>query len=564
MHTDNESTADALGPPAASRPVDAFRVVLISPFDLGTFGLRTVCAHLKKLGIETHLILFGDRVIQDVPVVSERELAAVTGLVRDLRPQLVGLSVTSLFSHPAALAIAGRVKEVCNTPVVMGGPCPTLLPEFCLQSAAVDYVCVGEGEETMAGLCARLAAGDSPAGLPGLMARGADAVAGRPPRQDLDALPFPDIDPENKYFITADGEVKRLDPFRNTLNYATKCSRGCPFRCSYCSNTRIRELNGPGRAMRRRSPSHVLAELEQVLAVNPNCETISFWDDNFPYDRAWVAEFAAGYRERIGRSIFLWAHPQTILEENIAALAAAAPKLTVFVGIESGAPVTRRNVFFRTETNEEIRRADRVLSRPNILKTYDFIIEHPWESPTELEENFDLLESLQPPFQINMHNLFFLPRTALADRAVQEGVTTEAAMLDAILADPHQAARRIRWTRGIPLQSDPHRARWIFLIMCLGNPRIPRTLVRWLAHNRFLTRHPGLLTDLTVIDMQEGAGDFGAFVAELWKQQTGLGRWFARGARRESVLMGGCRRLPLLAWRAVLVYRAAARWKKTY
>ena len=87
------------------------RIVFISPFDLGTFGLRCVVARLKRDGHQVHVIYLGDRIIQEVADVSAAELDAAAGLVKELRPDWVGVSVTSLFSHPAAAAVTCKIKE---------------------------------------------------------------------------------------------------------------------------------------------------------------------------------------------------------------------------------------------------------------------------------------------------------------------------------------------------------------------------------------------------------------------------------------------------------------------
>lgn len=532
------------------------RIVFISPFDLGTFGLRCVVARLKRDGHQVHVIYLGDRIIQEVADVSAAELDAAAGLVKELRPDWVGVSVTSLFSHPAAAAVTCKIKEcVGDIPILWGGPYPTLMPDICLARAPVDYVCVGEGEETAAEFSAALARGLPVSELPGIRSRIAEDFRPRPPPRDLDALPPPDLSDDGKTFIDPAGRVQAGEPRLRGTQYATKCSRGCPFRCAYCSNDEIRKRCGSGPALRRRSVAHVMAELRQMIALNPGCESISFWDDNFPCETGWVEEFAAAYRAEIGRPMFFWAHPHTVRERNIQALSRAAPELSVYVGIESGSARTRSDVFLRNETDERICEADRVLSLPNIRKTYDFILEHPWESPTELEETFRLLLKMRRPFQVNMHNLFIFPRTALAERAMNEGRATEDDMVAAILDHPLEAAQKIRWVNGIPAQQTHLRAFWLSLILALGNRRIPAAWLRFLGNCKGLLRRPELLTDLQVVDWQAGEADFGAFMANLWRQHLQRGRRVF-----EKPLAGFCRFSPRGAWAAYLLVQVVRRW----
>jgi hypothetical protein len=100
-------------------------------YDQGTHGHRSISASLKAGGIEVHNIFFGDKIIQDMPTVSERELQSVEHLIRTIQPDLVGLSVTSMLTHAPAVAVSQRVKKVGDIPIIFGGPYPALLPEFC-------------------------------------------------------------------------------------------------------------------------------------------------------------------------------------------------------------------------------------------------------------------------------------------------------------------------------------------------------------------------------------------------------------------------------------------------
>ncbi|MDI3281341.1 MAG: cobalamin-dependent protein [Bacillota bacterium] len=72
-------------------------------------------------------------------------------------PEVVGISAHTE-TYPNALEIARRVKALNpKAAVVLGGPHPTLLPEGVLAEEAVDFVVLGEGEETLLELIETLA-----------------------------------------------------------------------------------------------------------------------------------------------------------------------------------------------------------------------------------------------------------------------------------------------------------------------------------------------------------------------------------------------------------------------
>src|SRR5437588_11298804 len=85
----------------------------------------------------------------------------VERLVRDLNPDLVGLSVMT-FQRVTALQIARLIRQLRPAArIVVGGYDPSLAPEAYEASAEVDFIVRGEGEQT---LCELLRALEKTAG----------------------------------------------------------------------------------------------------------------------------------------------------------------------------------------------------------------------------------------------------------------------------------------------------------------------------------------------------------------------------------------------------------------
>ena len=513
------------------------RIALISMYDQGTHGHRSVSAYLKSQGLEVHNIFFGDKIIQDMPTVSERELQAVEHLVGTIKPDLVGLSVTSMLTHPPAKAVSQRIKDTLDVPIIFGGPYPALLPDFCLKNAPIDYVSVGEAEESLLELCRRMEAGKPTHDVAGIIGRRTLALVRRDPPENLDDLPFPDIDDDpNKYLISsADGSIIQGDPFHRSYGYNTKCSRNCPFNCSFCSAPNVRQLSSPGTSLRRRSVPRMIGELRRAMELNPKVCVIGFWDDTFPSEAKWLAEFSEEYKKHVNLPFHIWMHPKTVKESNVAALSAAGLKGAI-LGIESACEETRKKVFLRPESNDEIAKVDEILHRHGVDRGYDLIVDHLWESPTELQDTFNLLSRLNNPFKVNMHSLILFPETQLAKRAIREGLARdEQEIIAGIFSDMQDSRHKFQWVRKVPVYQDLHRAYWVFLILCLGNPKIPTRLVKFLAGIKLLRRHPELLTDPQVIDMRKENDEFGLYVMSLYRRSGLLSRvfraapWFERG-----------------------------------
>ena len=116
--------------------------------------------------------------------------------VLSLNPDIVAFSVMT-DTYQWASRLAGRIKEKSAVPIVFGGVHATLSPEYVIENPAVDYVCVGEGEDVVVGLANKIADYGGCASIPGLWAkRGARVIKNEPDKnlKDLDTLPFPDKD----------------------------------------------------------------------------------------------------------------------------------------------------------------------------------------------------------------------------------------------------------------------------------------------------------------------------------------------------------------------------------
>jgi radical SAM superfamily enzyme YgiQ (UPF0313 family) len=530
-------------------------------YDQGTHGHRSLSAALKAKGVEVHNIFFGDKIIQDVPTVSERELAAVEHLVRAIQPDLVGLSITSMLTHPPAVALSQRVKKIADIPIIFGGPYPGLLPEFCIKNAPIDYVSIGEAEESMVEVCQRIADGKQADDVAGILSRRSLTFVRRDPPEDLDGLAFPDIDDSpNKYLVSsADGSIIEGDPFVRGYGYNTKCSRNCPFNCSFCSAPNVRQLASPGMALRRRSVARIIGELRHALEVRPQVSVIGFWDDTFPAEAKWLAEFSEEYRKQIHLPFHIWMHPKTVKESNVAVLASAGLKGAI-LGIESACEETRKKVFLRPESNEEIVKVDAILHKHGVDRGYDLIVDHNWESPHELPDTFALLSRLKNPFKVNMHSLVLFPETQLAKRAIREGLAKdEQELAEGIFADLNDSRHKFQWVRQVPVYQDLARAYWVFLILCLGNPKIPTRLVRFLSRVKLLRKHPELLTDAHVIDMRKENDDFGSYVMSLYRRSGVLSRVFRTLPWFEKALDSGLKRSTTFAMFSYLGHRILGR-----
>ncbi len=154
-------------------------------------------------------------------------------------------------------------------------------------------------------------------------------------------------------------------------------------------------------------------ELTFVRKMNPGLQILRFWDEIFPWDDAWVTEFAAEYKKQIGLPFEIWGHPRLSAGPHIKKLTDAG-LVKIVIGVQSGSYEIRKEIYHRNETDEEILKCAEILSEARVSEViYDFILGHPFETDDNLREALDLCRKMRGPFRLQLHGLSFLPGTVI-------------------------------------------------------------------------------------------------------------------------------------------------------
>ncbi|RJP28465.1 MAG: radical SAM protein [Actinobacteria bacterium] len=315
-------------------------------------GIGYLSAYLKREGHNTSLIHL-------VRPVNRDELLE---RVREESPDLLAVSSTThMFPHVRKWV--DWIKSDMDIYTICGGAHPTIDPEGALGETPLDAICLGEGEEALAELCALLERGRDPSDIASLWVREGGTIRRNPVRpliEDLDALPLPDRD----IFDPADFCPQQHE--RGTL----MASRGCPYSCTYCSNHVQRSIY-PNRKkyVRFRSVGNVMREIREIIAADTEGQLryIRFDDDILTLDAAWFGDLLSCYRGEVDLPFICNSRVNVLDEETVKLLAAAGCSVTC-MGIESGNEAIRREVLNRHMSNEDIVRAFR-LCREYGIKT---------------------------------------------------------------------------------------------------------------------------------------------------------------------------------------------------
>ncbi len=321
------------------------RVLFLQDTLYEAFGPEMLSAVLKADGHDCELL-----------VVGEEGRGEVMAAARRFAPDVAAFSVPS-FGVRWAVALAGEVRRELGVVTVFGGPHCSCFPDFA-GSDVVDLACVGEGEGAIVDIARAVDAGEDPRRVDNLLFTDGDGCVHRNPVRpliaDLDSLPFQD---RELYY--------RYRPLRRLSYKLFMAGRGCPYDCSYCFNSTLRNTyRGLGPWVRRRSPGKVVEEILQVRSRH-GLRTLGFVDDTFTTDRRWLVEFCDLFRREVGLPFNCIARINEVDEEVAEALGRAGCHFVSFA-VETGSEELRREVLDRRIGDEQIRRGAALLRRQGI------------------------------------------------------------------------------------------------------------------------------------------------------------------------------------------------------
>ncbi|MFC1591987.1 cobalamin-dependent protein [Thermodesulfobacteriota bacterium] len=316
-------------------------------------------------------------------------------IIRHLHADLYGLSCFTS-NRRGTLMLAGLIRRIHpGAHIAVGGPHATALPrEIIEHCAAVDTAVIGEGEETFAELCRRIARGKGSTGLAGAAWREGTRIKTGPARpriENLDALASP-FDYYNEYILTT--------------------SRGCPWDCSFCASSVVW-----GREHRCHSPAAVLAMLEQIVNRNGQ-KAVAIKDETFTLDRERVLSICNGILER--NLNFLWSCDTRAdaLDEELLSIMRRAGCQRISLGVESAVPDILK-AMQKKIAPETVCAASVMAKRVGMQVRFYLIVGARGETPATLRETIEFVKRAGPSQAI--YNPFtLLPGTrefALAEQA---------------------------------------------------------------------------------------------------------------------------------------------------
>jgi anaerobic magnesium-protoporphyrin IX monomethyl ester cyclase len=349
------------------------------------------------------------------------EDASLEADLREFAPQVVGITANTT-QITAAWRDADLVKALSDAIVVLGGPHPTVLPEESAARPSVDIVVRGEGEATWLELLSVLDSGsfsdstvDSVAGITyrredGEICNGSNRSP--IPVRELAEMPFP------AWHLFKLDRYTNLQPTVDQVegpSLPILTSRGCPYRCTYCSQI------GP-RRWRARSVDSVVAEWRWLVREQGAAE-IGVLDDSFNIGRQRVLDICQRLVDE-GLSHVPWIMINGIranlADEEVLGAMKRAGCIRAAFGVESGNQAILDTVVDKQLTLDQVRAAFKAARAVGMETIGFFIIGLPGETEDTLNDTIRFACELDPVVA-NFSIATPFPGTEMYNRVKAEG-----------------------------------------------------------------------------------------------------------------------------------------------
>lgn len=350
------------------------RVLLVGFQDQDNLGLRYLASSLRAAGHDICIESFGT------------EAGPLLRVAHRWMPDVIGFSMIFQFMAPDFAKVIRELRAAgVDAHFTMGGHYASFAPDTLLELIPeLDSVVRFEGESAIVELTDAIVARRPWRDIRGIAWRDSDGVHTTPPRKDavdLDALPWPergDIAYDQQALPTA----------------SVLASRGCPYKCSFCSIITFYEGNGT-RGRRRRNPIRVVDEMEHLVRER-GVRLILFQDDDFLAGgrdaREWARTVARevmqrGLHERLRFKFSC--RSDEVRDDTLGPLIEAG--LThVYLGVEAGDPESLKTLN-KHITPEVHVRAGEILRRLDLTFDFGFMLMEPWSTLSSVRNNLRFL-----------------------------------------------------------------------------------------------------------------------------------------------------------------------------
>jgi len=329
----------------------------------------------------------------------------------DFSPDIL-LSETSTPSLLHDIKLLTEIKDEKKTILVLTGPDSNLFTEkFMMEHPVVDFVLIGEYDNTMLELVEALKEKNPVENVKGLLARTKDVIinTGRKPMyRNIDSIPWPDREdfPMFRYHDCPGGI-----PQPSVQMWA---SRGCPYQCSFCAWPQI--MYG-GSIYRPRDVVDVADEVEYLIKKK-GFKSYYFDDDTFNVGKRRMLKLAEELRKRNLKIPWAAMCRADLMDEEVIIALKSAGLYAVKYGMESAV----QEIVDGCNKKLDVKLAERnvLLTKKHSIKVH---LTYTFGLPGETRETIN--KTIGQALRLNPHSLQFSITTPFPGTALFEQMKTQ-------------------------------------------------------------------------------------------------------------------------------------------
>lgn len=368
-------------------------------------------------GIENRHIIMGKR--RFLTVVSTEagpgDIELLAQEIEAYQPGIIAFSITATDDISTVACITARIRQSSKAFIIAGGLGATVEPDETIK--AVDGICIGEGIKPFVEFADAWFSGTEYRYIMNFWYREGSTIIRNAlrPLIDINAYPVPSYEGTFSQIYNSLYEELPEPAFAYIV-----CSLGCPMKCTYCTSPYLSTLQ-KGTYLRTKSIPKIMEELRYYKSRGLKSE-LFFFDEIFPWDDAFVAEFCAAYKQQIGLPFRCWSHPSFVKEKNIRLMKDAGLD-TIIIGIQSCSERVRK-LYGRHETNRHIEEACRIFHECNVKYGFDLILS-PLDTWRDHLAYFKLIPKLKGVYSVIIHYYCLLPKTKLREYLLEQHLVPE-------------------------------------------------------------------------------------------------------------------------------------------
>jgi len=287
--------------------------------------------------------------------------------------------------------------------IIVGGIHATIAPNNVIKNPYIDALCIGEGEKAWEEFLFKFKTDQEITTIRNLWVKTTDGIKKNPLRPLLSEEELWEIPPDLSYF----DQRHLLKPFDGKIyrQGQIELSRGCPYSCSYCVNSALKDLyKGMGKFFRIRPFENLQEGVKRLVQLG--CEMLKLHDECFfcvPYHV--LEKFCNWYGKEVRLPLLLQTRPESVTEEKVKLVADMGVPVQISCGVESGSERILRDICNRYTTLGQIRNAFKIMKKYKIRSNAYTMIGFPTETREEVFETIFLIREINP--DVSIMSVFF-------------------------------------------------------------------------------------------------------------------------------------------------------------